>query len=565
MVTLLGHTFSVLWLLLTLMLLLVLISQFSWRVFGKYFPSAQLCLLVHKHGSAWLARERKILSSLNAPSVFGFLCTLILAAIIPLNVTLLAQIFELFVPPGDIVDLPIIGSYAIYPLMVGLLFTLVEVAFSALAEQKRKSGESLLSIRVVLAMMIVVEAGLNFYRAFILESDIEVMNTFWDKLIGFGGPALAAFLGVIVPLAMIMLGGYAMLEFIMPVIKDLAVLLRFVLGYSYFGTVVLLFGFHDRKPVMLPGPLTRLKDSLHDLRSLVKEMEKSRAALAQRFKELQPHHFVDVLGIDQQVRELYACIDELEEKYAETSKMPQPSPSLLTKDIQNKRELKREILNLKRQIRDFRATISVNAQDFESLSEQTLKAQKAYRKWKPVLCEFQRDYEITNQKINSVRYFLSNSGIAELCQSVHAALDMRSLDGSVLSSKDIDDLHRIVDPPAQLSRTERNWCKIVADASKSLLQTANTEINNAKNTYEYASNWLSEHEIAFNNEDLSAKETTLSNLERKLVAIDNRLRNIEDNRNDQFAIIEDRLRGLALELRAVLALLGLLIPLHKRI
>jgi len=89
--------YSLLWLSLGGIMSVFAISQISWWLFGRYFPSWRLCMLVHRNSRSWLARERKVLRHMEAPTVLGFIYTALLIPIILLNVTLLAQVFELFV------------------------------------------------------------------------------------------------------------------------------------------------------------------------------------------------------------------------------------------------------------------------------------------------------------------------------------------------------------------------------------------------------------------------------------------------------------------------------------
>lgn len=555
------YSFSFWSLLLAVFLLALLVSHISWWVFRRYFPSTEICMAVHKNAGNWFSRERSVLRYLETPSVFGFLCTLLLMAIIPLNVTILAQVFELFVPSGDRITFPLIDSYGSFPLLVGLLFALVEVAFSALAEQKRKAGERRLSILIIIGIMIVVEAGLNFYRTWIMESDANIMTTFWDKMVGYGGPILAAFLGVIVPLAMVLLGGYAMLEFIMPVIKDAVIILRFLGGTFLIGIAVVLFGFHGT--VELPGPVVRLRDKIYRLRKLHAEMKNAQRLLSHKFMKVKDNP-LGVVGI------LVSKVDQLEQKVnaIETSQQISSNSAQADKftfaEVKSKLGLKNVILKTKQEIREFRNAFAFHEHDFEHLSDQALSVQKAYKNWEPDYEAYLKDYENALAKTRAVRDFLQNSGIMALCESVEAALKNKAFDG-VLPEHELSELRDIVEPQPHLSSTERDWRKYMADAAKRVVQAARLDILKFENACKESETWLVEHRLDYDQKELETDEFRLARIEKRLLDIDTRLNGIEDNQDERFGIIESGLRALALELRAVLIFLGLIIPLHKRI
>lgn len=556
-----DYSFSFWSMLLVVFLVTLLVSHISWRVFHWYFPSTEICMAVHKNAGSWFSRERSVLRHLEVPSVFGFLCTLLLMAIVPLNVTILAQVFELFVPSGDRITLPLLDSYGSFPLLVGLLFALVEVAFSALAEQKRKAGERRAGILVIIAIMIIVEAGLNFYRTWIMESDANIMTTFWDKMVGYGGPILAAFLGVIVPLAMVLLGGYAMLEFIMPVIKDTVIILRFLGGTFLIGIAVILFGFHGT--VELPGPVARLRDKVNRLRKLHAEMQNAHRFLSHKFRKVKENPLGVVGALESRVGQLEQKVNEIETPLQMSSNGVQADKFAFA-EVKSKLGLKNVILKTKQEIREFRNAFAFHEHDFEQLSDQTLSVQKAYKNWKTDYDAYLKDYETALAKTRALRDFLQNSGVMALCESVEAALKNEAFDG-VLPAHELSELRDIVEPQLQLSSTERNWRKYMADAAKRVVQAARLDILKFENACKERETWLVEHRLDYDQKELETNEFRLARIEKTLLGIDIRLNGIEDTQNERFGVIESGLRELAIKLHAVLILLGLIIPLHKRI
>src|SRR4030042_4548007 len=146
MIKILDHSFNFLGILISILILLFVITRISWWIFRKYFPGPIFCGKIHRYLQGWFERERKILSYFETPSVFGFLGAFLLVGIISLNVTLLAQIFELFVPPGQRIRIPYIGPYGTFPLIVGLLFALVQVALGTIRKMNKIRGEHTLPI-----------------------------------------------------------------------------------------------------------------------------------------------------------------------------------------------------------------------------------------------------------------------------------------------------------------------------------------------------------------------------------------------------------------------------------
>ena len=52
------------------------------------------------------------------------------------------------------------------------------------------------------------------------------------------------------------------------------------------------------------------------------------------------------------------------------------------------------------------------------------------------------------------------------------------------------DLEQLVDPPANLSKVEREWRRTIADLSKAVLQSTRTEIIKVRNTLVECRQWL---------------------------------------------------------------------------
>ncbi len=564
MITVFAHSFSLFGFVGAIILVLILISQTSWWIFGKYFPSTRLCMLVHKNSGTWFRKERKILAGLEVVTVFGFLTTVLLLGIIPLNVTILAQVFELFVPPGDRLILPFIGSYATFPLLVGLLFATVEVAFSALMEYRRNKEEKTWPIAIVIGMMIVVEAGLNFYRSWIIEFDQTIYQTFWDKFIGFGGPVLSAFIGVVVPLAMVLLGAYAMLEFIMPAIKNTAIAVRFIFSNLIVGLVIILFGFHNKRPIILPGAVSRLHHEFKKTEDMSLKLDLPLKKLKKIFPEIKKHEPQKIESIEKGVGDFDIKIGELD-RWLESGYKDKIAEENQKALVVNKKILRNTISRTKKMIREFYAEIEMNEQNFEDLSEQTIQAKKDLKIMKEKKEEYQKAYEETEERQTTLENYIQTTKIFEFCRELQSALNGSLSSSQFLSNYEIEELAQLTEPPISFSKNDKDWNKIIADASKSIVNQVHTKLVEISKKANDAREWLQSHKLQVEYAQHKIKEDYVQTYERMLSDLDSRMQNKLKAMNDRFDETQAQLREVALQTRAVLMWMGLLLPLRKSI
>jgi hypothetical protein len=109
---------------------------------------------------------------------------------------------------------------------------------------------------------------------------------------------------------MVLLGGYAMLEFIMPVIKDVVIIIRFLGGTFLIGVAVILFGFHGT--VELPAPVVRLRDKVNRLRKLHAEMQNAHRFLSHKFRKARENPLGVVGVLESNVSQLEQKVGEIE-------------------------------------------------------------------------------------------------------------------------------------------------------------------------------------------------------------------------------------------------------------
>ena len=225
---------------------LFIITQVSWWIFHFPWPSWNFCYRINKNINGWFTSVTKLLGSLEIPTVFGPIAFAMMVSILIMNITLLAMVFEMVLPPGERITIPLIGSYGIYTLITGALFGLVQVAFGLILKMRKKEGDSTLGVIILIIVTIVFESGMSIWRALMLTSGEQLISpTLWDQAILFGGPILSGLLGVVIPLADILLGRYAFFNFIEPLVKDILLSVRISISYIGLGMVWVFFGFHD--------------------------------------------------------------------------------------------------------------------------------------------------------------------------------------------------------------------------------------------------------------------------------------------------------------------------------
>jgi hypothetical protein len=213
-----------------------------------------------RRGAGWITAFPSVVNA------FGFLATPLWLLIIALNLVLLAQSLEVFMPGGDRVEIPFFGSYTWLSLLAGLLFSLSQSVFGVIAgENKRRSIVVLCLLLVVLS--IGVEMGLAGYRSWLIMTHaLDVDATTTDSLLS-KGVALTMFISFLVPVAHTALGFIAIPRFLVPLANYFPRLVGgfLVLIWSWFARFY--FGF--QRVVNVPASIKLLRTDTMDLKSRV--------------------------------------------------------------------------------------------------------------------------------------------------------------------------------------------------------------------------------------------------------------------------------------------------------
>ncbi|MCJ7634814.1 hypothetical protein MUP77_20795 [Candidatus Bathyarchaeota archaeon] len=569
MIKILDHSFNFLGILISILILLFVITRISWWIFRKYFPGPIFCGKIHRYLPGWFERERKVLSYFETPSVFGFLGAFLLVGIISLNVTLLAQIFELFVPPGQRIRIPYIGPYGTFPLIVGLLFALVQVALGTIRKMNKIRGEHTLPITLVIVVTIAIEGGLNFYRAWLLTSGQQPISpTLWDQVITFGGPLLAGFLGVVVPLVEILLSPYAMLEFLQPVIKDTVIAIRFFLSSVLLGLTWIYFGFHDKKPVFLPGPVSRLRS---DVKEPVEE-----TFLFKNEVDLIDQSARELDGLSSGIKQFYGKIGELRSNVVSSESRGTDSSlddiqvqvgefNNLVDNIVNRRQLREAIRKLRKWSRSVYMDADLERCSIRDLDTTMGKISEHHTIWQEKHRRFQSDLNRTRNRCQTLAQQIEpGSQLDSLCAEINYALKGMTIPYKVLTTAEIEELERLGAPSESEDKHEREWHRDVLAATRKELDSVSSQLPSMRNSVrKYSSDLVALETSVQTIQDL--QEVEIQQLRKKLVEMDNRLTKIEEDIRDQLKDWRSEMRSKALQMWSISIFMSLVLPWRQKI
>jgi hypothetical protein len=568
MINVLGHSFSPAGLILSVLILVFLITQAIWwigRIFGKfwYFPSHSICMSVHKNIKKWFKKTTEVLTLLVTPNVNGFICAVLLLGIISLNVTLLAQIWELFLPPGERLTFPLIGTYATFPLIAGLLYALVQVAFSTVWKRKERSGERTLGITMLLILSITVEAGLNFYRAWLLTSGgQQISPTLWDQVIMFGGPILAGFLGLLVPTAEIVLSPYAILEFIEPVIKDAVIIVRFLASTIFLTLTWIFFGFHNPKPVIIPVAVKRVKLEVEKLQKEESRLTRKVEELKQLVRDLKSSP-IGAMQLEAQVADLKSKVGLLESEVLD--KIEKFDEYIL--DIDDKRSLNIAKLDIKEWIESIRVKIEPINSHTQDISDAAGRFKQNYdtlqnetNKYLDAVINVKSDTEAIKQQLNS------DCSLRRLLTDIKLVLMGNDNPSGELSKAEIEDLREIIIPIDDTYENE--WNRLVLSKIREILDFASVEcerINNTLNNYSRTLNNLQGQIEKKLNENGILDQTELEEMQKCLVDMDNNVMGNREKIRNRIKIWRGDMSSKAWKLRAVILFVTLMVLWRPRI
>jgi len=248
------------------LVLLYITTRFVWWVGkllkveeGLFFPGFEFCQWVHKNAPKWRRRSADWITTIpQRISVIGFLSSLLWPVVVLLNLLLLAQVLEMYFPSETRVTIPYFGSYAVFPLLMGALFSIAQSMFGVVAGETGKKSVATLFI-LILILTIGIEMRLAYERAVYLEGGQGGADTTMTDRVISQGPLVAALVAFVVPVAHSVLGFLALPRFIFPGVGYV-----FRLGFGLALGVWAIFcsfffAFHDATPISLPGAVGNLK------------------------------------------------------------------------------------------------------------------------------------------------------------------------------------------------------------------------------------------------------------------------------------------------------------------
>lgn len=235
-----------------------LISRVLLKIVKKPLFGEKLSTAVNEIRHLWWNAAKKLLSYKPEATVLGLFFVVLWPSIVFLNIFLLAQLLELYFPGGERIAIPLVGSYSTFPLIMGGIWVLVQVAFGILFDRTRSIWWKIL-LAVIIIFSIGAEGWLAHLRANLLLSGEEMVSpTLWDIII-LKGPILAFFIGIIIPSAEIPTGTIAFKEFIAPLLKAIPMWVGGIIILLWYFIASLLFP-DITDIIILPNSMAFLKN-----------------------------------------------------------------------------------------------------------------------------------------------------------------------------------------------------------------------------------------------------------------------------------------------------------------
>lgn len=224
-----------------------LVARIVWWRTKKCLLGDRVCAGVQKRLPGWWEETKELLSyKPQGVTAVGFVSTLLWPFPLALNVLLVAYALEPFFPGGSRIVLLWVGTYSVFPLMMGLLYAIAQTGLVILHGYIESKWEKIV-LMIIVALTFLVESGLVPYRAYLLPIDEEIVSpTIWDVVMLRGGVVIGGFLGLMVPIGTVLVGVFSFLQFVEPMIK--ASLhwfcgLVFLIGY---GIIWWICGFNQK-------------------------------------------------------------------------------------------------------------------------------------------------------------------------------------------------------------------------------------------------------------------------------------------------------------------------------
>jgi hypothetical protein len=246
---------------------LYFLTRIPWWTRKACVPGPEAVEYVQAHAPEWGKRAAGWIA--DFPSVvnaFGFFATPLWLLIIALNLVLLAQSLEVFMPSAQRLEIPFFGSYTWLSLLAGLLFSLSQTVFGVIAGENKRRSIVVLCLMMV-GVSICVEMGLAGYRSYmIITHVVDVDANTADSLLS-KGVALTMFISFIVPIAHTSLGFIAIPRFLVPLANYAPRLVGGILVFLWSWFVRFFFGF--QRVVIVPVAISQLRTQTNDLKSRI--------------------------------------------------------------------------------------------------------------------------------------------------------------------------------------------------------------------------------------------------------------------------------------------------------
>lgn len=402
-----GLLWEIFWTLLIISFLIGLFTRIL-NIFNISILGETLQSTVCKKLDTWWEKSVRLLTykPTGEITVTGFFCALLWPLFIFLNIFILAQIFEMFFPEGKRIPFPYVGKYLAFPLIMGTLYAIALTLFGILHGKSKSKGMKIVFV-VIIAIGVIVEMGLAFYRAWIFSPDEDInLQTQWSTVIWRSGPILAAFLGFIVPIAETFSGREGFIKFIESLLSGF---LHWIGGIlSLFGTVVIwwIFGFS-----LLPPQVVNLKRNINRLRkNCLKLQDKEIARLRSKYQELKNEIEIinDTLREEIKYNEDFTkekerfnkMLQEFETKFQEIMKEQKQDKNIILNRLLNNLNIeKSNILNV---IEGMFNKGKLLIKKYKKASHVKLKGKKNVHRLENSITKAQTTYGIIQRKYNSL-------------------------------------------------------------------------------------------------------------------------------------------------------------------
>ena len=271
---------------------LFLVTRLPWWLGKVCVPSPVFSERVRADAPVWRAKAASWITGF--PSVVdakSFLATAFWPAIFGLNLVLLAQSLEMFMPGAGRVEVPYLGSYTWLSLLAAVLYSVSQTVFAVFAGESGKKSISAIFLLMVF-VSIGVEMSLAGYRSWlIITSQVEVDQTAADAILS-KGVAITMFISFIVSMAHTALGFVSLPKFIFPLVNYAPKLLGGIIFWFASWFTVFFFGFHPgyNVPLAISGlreDAASLKRNVLESLNKCKLLLKALTELLVPFSELQ--------------------------------------------------------------------------------------------------------------------------------------------------------------------------------------------------------------------------------------------------------------------------------------